>query len=146
MIEKMRLLFAVLICYRHNLHMLHWKVTGMSFDKAHKVLDEYVEQFNTFIDEIGEMLLSMGNNPLTLQESITLLTNLDSHILVVESHENYNCEEVFKAVDIMFEDLYTMYTNISEDCDYSDCASKLDEHKYWLRIEGKYKNKKRLYD
>ena len=146
MIEKMKLLFAVLLCYRHNLHMLHWKVVGMSFDKAHKVLDEYVSQFNTFIDEIAEMLLSMGHSPLTLQEAISLLTNLDSHILIVESDEDYKCKEVFKAVDIMFNDLYIMYTDISKECDYGDCVSKLDEHKYWLRIEGMYKNKKRLDD
>ena len=146
MIEKMQLLFAVLLAYRHNLHMLHWKVVGKSFDKVHIILDDYVSQFNTFIDEIAEILLSMGNNPLTLQEAISLLDGLDRHILMVESHEDYECKEVFKAVDIMFTDLYTMYTEISKECEYSECVSTFDEHKYWLRIEGKYKNKKRLTD
>lgn len=145
MIEKLKLLFAVLLAYRHNLHMLHWKVVGKSFDKAHTILDDYVSQFNIFIDEIAEMILSMGHNPLTLQESISLLDNLDTHILMVESHEDYECKEVFKAVDIMFTDLYTMYDSISRDMG-GDCGSKLDEHKYWLRIEGMYKNKKRLID
>ena len=144
MIEKMKLLFAVVLAYRHNLHMLHWKVVGCDFDTIHKLLDDYVDKFNTFVDEIAEMLLSIGHNPLTLQEAITLLSDLNTHILVIESQEDYESDKVFKALDIMFNDLYTMYTDISNECEYSECVSKFDEHKYWLRVEGKYKNKKRL--
>lgn len=146
MIPKLQLLFAILLFYRHNLHMLHWKVVGKTFDDTHKILDDYVSQFNTFIDEIAEILLSMGNNPLTLQEAFSLLENLDTHILIVESTENYKCKEVFNAIDIMFNDLYKVYTQVSEECEYSDIKSKFDEHQYWLRIEAMYKNKKRLDD
>lgn len=144
MVQKLQTLFSVLVCYRHNLHMLHWKVVGHHFEGAHTLLDSYVSKFNTFIDEIGEMILSMDGNPLTLQECIDIVTQLDQHILIIESGEDYDSTRVYNALDIMFTDLYNLYTEISKDCEFTDCTSVLDEHKYWLRIEGKYKNKKRM--
>lgn len=144
MIYKLKVLFAALVAYRHNIHMLHWKVVGPDFDCVHKLLDQYVGQFNTFIDEIAEMILSMGNNPLTIQECMELLDQCDSHVLIIESTEDYDTEKVYKALEIMFNDLYTLYNDISNDCDCSECNSKFDEHKYWLRVESKYKNVKRM--
>lgn len=145
-VKDLQALFAVLLCYRHNLHMLHWKVVGKQFDKIHTICDDYVSQFNTMIDEVAEMILSMGGDPLTVQESMQLLSEHAANIPIVESHTNYECEDAFKAIDVMFESLYTMYTNITNECECGDCVSKLDEHKYWLRVEGKYKNKKRMID
>ena len=46
---ELQKLFSLLICYRHNIHMLHWKVSGPSFMCLHKTLDEYVDKFNDFI-------------------------------------------------------------------------------------------------
>ena len=95
---------------------------------------------------IAEMILSLDGNPLTIQECMKNLSDTNAEILVIESDEDYENEDVFKAIDIMFNDLYYGYDKISKDCEYSDCVSKLDEHKYWLRVEGKYKNKKRMID
>ena len=144
MIERLQVLFSVVMCYRHNIHMLHWKVAGKDFDTTHKILDNYVSKFNLFVDEIAEMLLSIGGNPLTIQECMNVLVPSDKHILLIESKANYTSDEAYKALDIMFNDLYNIYSEITSTCEYTDCASKLDEHKYWLRVEGLYKNKKRL--
>lgn len=148
MVKELQNLFAVLNTYRHNIHMLHWKIVGEDFDCTHRLFDSYVGQFNTFIDEVAEMILSLNGNPLTIQECIDVITHLDKEILVLESDEDYDNEKAFKAIAIMFESLYDMYTHISRSMseDLSECAGKLDEHKYWLRIEGKYKNKKRMKD
>ena len=89
MIDKIKWLFAVLVWYRHNLHMLHWKVVGKDFDTIHSMLDDYVSKFNTFIDEIAEMLLSMGSNPLTMSEITSMLSSSDCRILTVESDSDY---------------------------------------------------------
>ena len=145
MVENLQKLFAVLVCYRHNLHMLHWKVIGLDFDCVHKLLDDYVSKFNDFIDEIGEMILSLGGNPLTLHECVDLVVKSDMHILNVESHESYTVVESFRAVGAMFATLMTSYEMLQhEDSLPSECKSKLDEHLYWLRIECRYKNNSRL--
>ena len=149
MVEKLQKLFAMSVCYRHNLHMLHWKVKGPEFDCVHKLLDDYVGKFNEFIDEIAEMLLSFDSYPLTLQECLDLLSKDSDDVLVVESDEDYDSEEVFKAIGIMFDGLYNLYTEIRQDKstdEYSECGGKLDEHKYWLRLENNYKNKRRMKD
>lgn len=144
--HEMRGLFAMLLCYRHNLHMLHWKATGKRFDKIHSICDDYVSKFNTFIDEIAEIMLSIDINPLTMDEAIQVLNNNEKTFLLVESNHDYDYKEAFKAIDVMFTDLYTQYCIVSRAGEFSDISSKLDEHKYWLRIEGFYKNKKRLDD
>lgn len=145
MIDKIKWLFAVLVWYRHNLHMLHWKVVGKDFDTIHSMLDDYVSKFNTFIDEIAEMLLSMGSNPLTMSEITSMLSSSDCRILTVESDSDYKSKEVFNAIDMMFGELWIIYNDISKDCP-SDCVSKLDEHRYWLRVECQYKNRRRIDD
>ena len=146
MTDKLKFLFALLVAYRHNIHMLHWKVVGEHFDCVHKLMDKYVDKFNGFIDDIGEMLLSLEQDPLTLQECMELLSNHESDFLVIESTRDYEGEDVFKAIQIMFNDLYVMYTSITSECELGDCVSKLDEHKYWLRVECYYKNMKRMKD
>ena len=144
MIEKLQVLFAVLVCYKHNIQMMHWKVIGEDFECIHRNLDEYTAKFSEIIDDIAEMIMSLDGSPLTLQESIELLSKTDAHVLIIESKDNYNDSEVSKALDIIFDDLYNIYTEIISTCEYSECASKLDEHKYWLRLTGKYKIKRRL--
>ena len=137
--NELQKLFSLLVCYRHNIHMLHWKVSGHSFMCLHKVLDYYVDKFNSFIDDIAELMLSTGINPLTLQECLELISNNDEHHLLIESTENYDANKVYDALLYMISDLFTVYNKVSEECIYSECNSKLDEHKYWLRIEWKYK-------
>ena len=143
-IKDLQELFSMLICYRHNLHMMHWKTYGPDFDTVHKLLDDYVDKFNTFVDEIAEMLLSLGGNPLTLQEVIELVTMSDRKILYSASSDNYTADNVYHSIRIMFEELYYRYSDISKNCEFGECVSKMDEHKYWLRIESRYKNIRRL--
>lgn len=143
----MKKLFAALVWYRHNLHMLHWKTTGKDFDKAHGLCDDYVSKFNGFIDEIAEMMLSLGENPMTLQECIETLDSSNKKFITVESSKDYDSEDIHHAIDVIFESIMNIYDELAEKSEIpSDCISKLDEHRYWFRIEKNYKNKRRCKD
>lgn len=143
--KDLKILFAALVCYRHNIHILHWKCIGHKFDMLHSLFDEYNDKIGDFIDDIGEMLLVNGENPLGLDECLKILTDDDTHFLILNSNEDYDCEKALNALNMMFNTLLELYDELTDDDDISsDCISKLDEHKYWIRIENNYKNKRRM--
>ena len=138
-------IFASLIVYRHNLHILHWKISGHNFEDMHKLLDDYVSKFNSFIDEIGEMMLSLNCNPLALSDCIHILENDEEYFLMLDPSEDYDMEDALSAMDKMFTDMMVMYMTLYKEVELpDDCKSKLDEHRYWFRIENSYKNKRRM--
>jgi len=143
---KLQYLFSTLVAYRHNIHMLHWKVCGEGFDCVHTLMDSYLDKFNDMVDDVAEMILSFNTNPFTLEECMDCLKKSNKQVLVIESDADFTKENVFNAIKIMFDDLCEIYTDIHKEYEGTPCPSfsKLDEHRYWLLIENNYKNERRL--
>lgn len=143
--KGLKILFAALVCYRHNLHILHWKVMGNKFDRLHSLFDEYTDKFGDLIDDIGEILIANNENPLGLDECLKQLTDDDNHFLMLNASEDYDCDKALNALNMMFNTLIAIYDELTKKDDISsDIVSKLDEHRYWFRIENNYKNKRRM--
>lgn len=142
MIRDLQNIFANLIYCRHSIHMLHWRCVGTDFDSVHSMLDGYVSKMSEFIDEVAEMILSLDGLPLTFEECVS--NDSIQRVMFVEPNKTYTNKEVYKQICNIFTELYRIYSEATVKCNIGDCASKLDEHRYWLRIEGGYKNKNRM--
>ena len=142
--ENIKRLFASLIIYKHNLHTLHWKVTGCHFDCIHELMDNYTKQFDSFIDEVAEIMLICEQNPLSLQGCIMFAEqDTECNYLILTPTENYDAEACFKNIGVMFSGLLDIYNKTCETLP-KELSATLDQHMYWLRIENDYKNKRRF--
>lgn len=143
--ENLKRLFSTLVIYRHNIQMLHWKVTGEHFDCVHALMDEYTKQFNEFIDAVAEIMLMTHASPLCLDCCLEFAKN-DEHYdyVMISGKEDYSGEDCFAYIDRMFHDLIVRYNEVkNHDMIPADLASVFDNHVYWLRTEVVYKNKRR---
>lgn len=144
--DELKRLFAVIIVYRHNIHMLHWKASGSHFDCIHKLCDDYVDHFNGLVDEIAEMILMLGEVPLTLHECFELVDNDSSHeYIIISASEDYDEEDTAEHIGTMFNDIMSIYDEIySKDELPKDIIASIDGQMGWFRLENHYKNRQRL--
>lgn len=144
--DSIKTLFSTIILYRHNLHILHWKAKGCHFDCIHELLDTYVDKFNTYVDEVAEIMLMLGINPLSLQDCLQIAED-DSDIthVLIDPTGDYDGHECMDYIQTMFTTLMGIYRNI---CDENilpkDIMATFDNHLGWLRLENHYKNVQRL--
>lgn len=148
--EKLRNLFSVLVVYRHNMQMLHWRVVGPAFDAVHELCDNYTDRFNKMIDSVGEKLLIMGDTPCTLFECLEIVKNLPREFICVEPRD-YCDIECFENIHAMLDSLIKEYNLAIDDCRCSSCThlpkgarASLESDLEWLELECYYKNTKRL--
>ena len=144
--DSLKTLFSTVILYRHNLHVLHWKAKGCDFDCIHGLLDTYVDKFNGFVDEIAEIMLMMGTNPLSIQDCLKIAED-DSDIthIIIDPNSDYDAEECINHVKTMFDTLMNVYENVCDEDDIpNDIIATFDNHVGWIRLENKYKNVQRL--
>lgn len=136
-------LLALLTVYQYNLRVLHWKVTGLDFDDKHALLSDYYEAFDGFIDKVAELAMELGQDPISFNEIHSLCGSLEENVLICNGNTNYSSIDALKLVDNMFNQLLTVIENCQQGSP-SDVQSELDDIKQYLRLEGKYKNKRRL--
>lgn len=141
-------LFSTLVLYRHNIHILHWKCHGRDFEAVHMHMDTYLDRFNEFIDDIGEIMMELDMNPLCLCSCMKELEgDQDKKHVCIDADADYDSVMVYRFIESMFCELMDMYKHISYDAAIpSDVKSILDEHSQWLRLETNYKNKRRLFN
>lgn len=146
--EKFQKLFSALIIFRHNMQILHWKATGKDFDAVHRLCDEYTASLGVITDEITELMMEVGINPLGIPEVIELARDDDEFkYICLDADKLYSSKDVYKYIDIMFSSLCDMYIEIHSIDDLrDDICGKLEEHMKWLSLELNYKNKRRLDD
>jgi len=141
----MEKLFAALVVYHHNFKMLHWKCVGKDFDMTHRMCDEYASKLATFIDEVAEIMIMYSAKPLCLQCCLELIRDDESHqyLLIDHNTEEFDSNSILEYVDVMFNSLNTLYSDLCN-AEISEAAkSKLQEHQYYIMLENIYKNKQR---
>lgn len=139
-------LLAVLILYKHNTHILHWNIHGLDFDPTHALLSEYYTQIEEYIDDIAELGIQLGIQPISLQKALSILQNdSESGFLSLEGDEEFTSNECYGHIDMMFNQLINIYESITKDSNIpGDIVNKLQEHQQWFRKQCRYKNKRRL--
>lgn len=143
--EEFKGLFAVLVYYKHNLQMIHWKATGEGFDRVHSLAEEYYNKFNDFVDSIAEKLLILGENPLSLEECTSYIHDQEYEYVGLAPDAEYGRHEAYVGINHMLKDVINAYNSVLDNLELpKGMKSSLESDLEWLELECDYKTKKRL--
>ena len=136
-------LLALLTVYQYNIRVLHWKISGLDFDDKHSLFGSYYEEFDGFIDKVSELSMQLGNDPISFNEVHSLCENMEENVIICQGTTNYSNIDALKMIGTMFEQLIIVIESCQEGVP-SDIQSELDDIKQYLRLESRYKNRRRL--
>lgn len=103
---NLRLLLSMLLVYRSNFHVIHWKGKGKSFYRVHDKAAEYYEKLLDDADKVAEMLMRLGQNPVNYPEAYELISNYeDTDFVIVESDKSYDVDDLTEYTALMFGDI-----------------------------------------
>lgn len=98
----LRNLLAILIIERSNFQVLHWKVKGHHFDNMHNsVTNDYYETVSTDIDDVAEMCMRLGLNPLNYTDAYRVAKSTYPDILVVSAESDYTRDQTVSTIDVI---------------------------------------------
>ncbi|MFR5190437.1 MAG: Dps family protein [Clostridia bacterium] len=103
---------ADLAVFYRKLQNYHWNIEGKDFLVIHAKLEEYYDDINKMIDEIGEYILTIGKQPLA-----TLKDYLQIAKIQEADNKKVKCEEVFENVIKDFTYLLQQAKTIKENAD-----------------------------
>lgn len=113
------------VFYR-KLQNYHWNVKGKDFFEAHVKLEEYYDDINEQIDELGEHILVIGGQPLgTLKDYLAHTTLTEAENVKLES------SVIFKNVKNDLETLLDEVIQIKKEADNINAygtSSLMDEY------------------
>lgn len=59
-----------------NLHQVHWYIRGTSFLRLHPLMDDYMDEIDTQLDEVAERLIEIGGAPFSSTAEFAAHTGL----------------------------------------------------------------------
>ena len=95
-----------------KLQNYHWNITGKDFFVIHEKLEEYYECIAKEIDEVAEMIATLGYQPLG-----TLKDYLENSQISEASNLKVKPEAIIPVIIKDFEILLNKFTQIKEHCD-----------------------------
>lgn len=111
-IEELNRFLADLAVFYRKLQNYHWNVVGKQFFVAHEKLEEYYDDINKDIDEIGEHILIIGGEPLG-----TLKDYLEKTTLAEAKNEKITACEIYTNIKADYQVLYNTAHKIKEQAD-----------------------------
>lgn len=142
---KLQGLLAVLMIYSDNMRVLHWKCCGVDFEPYHELTANYYSKLNDITDEIAEMGMQLGTNPITVLDAKDIITSIDENVLALSAIETYPNTKVLEHIDYMYKHLMTMTTVLRNTDGMPEyLKSELDTIIAYFSKEVLYKNTKRL--
>ena len=103
--EQLKLFAKMQLC-KSNFQMLHWKSIGDEFDKFHTdVTASYYEKLDKDIDDVAEILMRQGVNPLNYFEVAVQLGKSGEKGKVLDSSQNYTKEQIIHCTDVLLRDI-----------------------------------------
>ena len=71
-VDKLNQFLSDLVVFYRKVQNYHWNVKGKDFFVVHSKLEEYYDEINEQIDEVGEHILILGGEPLgTMKDYLT---------------------------------------------------------------------------
>ena len=110
---------------------VHWYMRGPRFNSLHPMLDEYIAEFNDNIDDIAEMLITLGGAPYTTLSEYAENTQLELTI------GNYNLsidEQIAKLIDGMnyYDELLSRGIDLAEDANNQPFENMVVDQQAWI--------------
>lgn len=91
--EKMNLLLSDLVAFYHKLQSYHWYVKGRAFYQVHGMLEAYYDEINAQIDEVAEVALMSGLQPVSRMSDFSSITKIEE-----PKNEYISTDDVFESV------------------------------------------------
>ena len=132
-------LLSMLIYYKHNVHMLHWKTSGPLFQENHEFLGGLYGEMENQIDTVAELGLQAGENPVGLDEALAVLNGDEHEYVGVNPASNYNADDTFKAVLTMFTEIMGEIEGICKNNTLSEAQrNDLANLSSWYSLRANY--------
>lgn len=94
-----RTLLSILIIERSNLEVLHWKAKGVSFDTMHNnVTTNLYEKVSDDIDNIAEISMRLGMNPVNYLDAYEEISKISSDIKILSADEDYYRDDIISII------------------------------------------------
>jgi DNA-binding ferritin-like protein len=136
--DKISELIRLIISAQYKMRLTHWRICGNHFDSIHNITDEYVDKLGDLIDELTEMLMSMGGNPVTFSSCN------DSELDSMDVGTKIDADIALQIIKSTFQNIIKKYQELSQENLPSVIHSKLDEEEYWFIIENNFKTRLRM--
>jgi len=108
-INKLNEFLADLNVFYRKLQNYHWNIEGKDFFVLHSKLEEYYNEVNKQIDEVGEYILSIGGQPLgTMKDYLNITKITEAQNVKVKS-------------DIVYKETIKDFTHLL------DCVNKIKQ-------------------
>ena len=75
--KKLNTLLADLAIETHKLQQLHWYVKGPDFFQAHAQLEGFYDQVAAIVDEVAEIMLMCGMEPISTVDEFLKATGIE---------------------------------------------------------------------
>lgn len=112
LLENLNKFLADLAVFYRKLQNYHWNVVGKQFFVAHEKLEEYYDEINKDIDEIGEHILILGGQPLG-----SLKDYLEKTTLAEAKNEKISACDIYNNIKADYQILYNTAHKIKEQSD-----------------------------
>ena len=150
LVDKLKLLQAVLRLYCSNMSVLHWNSTGEEFNDAHRGIAEvYEDLFHKHIDDIGEFITRFDGFPANYKEVLELIESADHDFLMVDSSRLYTRKDIILLSQTMLNDTVNLISEVLDDDTLEDhinagMKSELETILNEFDLQYRYINKRRL--
>lgn len=112
LLDEMNTFLSDLAVFYRKLQNYHWNIKGNDFFVIHPKLEEYYDDINEQIDEIGESILILGGQPIG-----TLKAYLEKTCIKEAKDEKVGTVEVINNVLKDLETLLAKVVKIKEEAD-----------------------------
>lgn len=110
-----RVLCALLLVYRANFQMLHWLAKGKSFDRMHKIANDYYDKCLDAADTVAELGMRLDQRPPGYLEAVKIIENQEDKILVLESGKDFEYGDFVKYACAMLNDIVSSIELLLDD-------------------------------
>lgn len=128
-------LYTTLVQSQHDMRVIHWQAKGKQFDRNHGISEDYQYVLNRYLDEVAELLVLL-NIPTPQLHELELADPID---ILGEESDFKKMKWILERVSDRIEDIL-----IEEKTLQREFVSKLEEFKYYLQKEIRYKLAQRL--
>lgn len=110
--KELNHLLANFVVTYHKLQSFHWYVKGSDFFQVHLKLEELYNEINMGIDELAELLLQIGGEPVSSLRGFLELASIDER-----TDSFVDSEEVIKTVVADYEALLAEIVSVKKVAD-----------------------------
>ena len=110
--KQLNILLSDYVSMYHKLQNYHWNIEGKDFFQVHAKLEELYDNFKEAIDEVAEVMLMEGYQPVGSMKDFSELTKIKE-----ANNEHISSKDIFKTIIKDFEYFLKSVKEIKSEAD-----------------------------